>query len=215
MLATTPGAAHRWGFYDHAPIPPGATSSLPHLAGRRDAIARAKAGDRDGLRTLYAHYANNVYGYVRSIVRDDHEAEDITQHVFLKLMTNIVKYEERGGPFSAWLLRLARNAAIDYLRANRSTPTADVFEGDRPTVQDHAALEDVKLAFEQLPAPQREVVFLRHVVGLSPKEIATRIGRSECSVHGLCHRGRRAFQRELTELDLVPHTRTKRSAVAA
>src|SRR6266542_5398541 len=69
------------------------------------AVARAKTGDREALRYLYVRYADNVYGYVLSIVRDQHDAEDVTQHVFGKLMTAIVKYEPRGVPFSAWILR--------------------------------------------------------------------------------------------------------------
>ena len=59
------------------------------------AVARAKEGDREAVRFLYLRYADNVYGYVRSIVRDDYEAEDVTQHVFAKLMTVIGKYEQR------------------------------------------------------------------------------------------------------------------------
>ncbi len=69
------------------------------------AVARAKEGDREAVRFLYMQYADNVYGYVRSIVRDDYEAEDVTQHVFAKLMTVIVKYEQRAVPFFAWLIR--------------------------------------------------------------------------------------------------------------
>ena len=45
------------------------------------AVARAKEGDDEALRFLYVTYSHNIYGYVRSIVRDDHEAEDVTQHV--------------------------------------------------------------------------------------------------------------------------------------
>ena len=86
------------------------------------AVARAKEGDGEALRFLYVSYSHNIYGYVRSIVRDDHEAEDVTQHVFAKLMTSIGKYDDRGIPFFAWLLRMARNVAIDHLRANRVTP---------------------------------------------------------------------------------------------
>src|ERR1700753_3826044 len=88
----------------------------------RLAVARAKQGDEEALRYLYVSYSHNIYGYVRSIVRDDHEAEDVTQHVFAKLMSTLVKYDDRGVPFFAWLLRLARNVAIDSLRANRVTP---------------------------------------------------------------------------------------------
>ena len=50
------------------------------------AIQRAKEGDSEALRFLYVRYADNVYGYVTSIVRDEHEAEDITQQVFAGLM---------------------------------------------------------------------------------------------------------------------------------
>ncbi len=65
------------------------------------------------------------FGYVRSIVRDDHEAEDVTQHVFTKLMTTLVKYDDRGLPFFAWLLRLARNVAIDHLRGESPYPDGE------------------------------------------------------------------------------------------
>src|SRR3954464_7716172 len=65
------------------------------------AVARAKEGDRDAVRYLYLRYSDNVYGYVRSIVRDDHEAEDVTQHVFAKLITAIHKYEQRTSPFTS------------------------------------------------------------------------------------------------------------------
>src|SRR5437588_984323 len=96
----------------------------------RLAVARATEGDPDAVRFLYVSYSHNVYGYVRSIVRDDHEAEDVTQHVFAKLMTTLGKYDDRGIPFLAWLLRLARNVAIDHLRANRMIPSESVLDPD-------------------------------------------------------------------------------------
>src|ERR1700756_3950843 len=145
----------------------------------RLAVARAKEGDRDALRFLYVVYAHNIYGYVRSIVHDDHEAEDVTQHVFAKLMTTLVKYDDRGVPFFAWLLRLARNVAIDHLRSNRLTPTEKVLDPDTSSGIDMDRAETVRAALATLPEQQREVVFLRHVVGLTPGEIADRMGRTE------------------------------------
>jgi RNA polymerase sigma-70 factor (ECF subfamily) len=171
------------------------------------AVARAKEGDREAVRYLYLVYSNNIYGYVRSIINDDHESEDVTQHVFAKLMTVIVKYDDRGVPFFAWLLRIARNLAIDQMRANRLTPTETVLDPDVSTGADLDRTHTVRAALAALPQEQRQVVFLRHVVGLTPGEIAGRMGRSESSVHGLHHRGRRALQRELTRLDSTPLTR--------
>jgi RNA polymerase sigma-70 factor (ECF subfamily) len=173
----------------------------------RLAVARAKEGDQDALRFLYVSYSHNVYGYVRSIVRDDHEAEDVTQHVFAKLMTAIVKYDDRGLPFFAWLLRMARNVAIDHLRANRLLPTEEVLDPNATGGHDFDHAETVREALATLPDEQRQVVLLRHVIGLTPGEIADRMDRSEASVHGLHHRGRRALQRELTRLDSTPCTR--------
>jgi RNA polymerase sigma-70 factor, ECF subfamily len=172
------------------------------------AVARAKEGDHEALRFLYVSYSHNIYGYVRSIVRDDHEAEDVTQHVFAKLMTTIGKYDDRGIPFFAWLLRMARNVAIDHLRAHRATPIETLpdtgFNAQQPDIDQVHTVRD---ALATLPEDQREVVVLRHVVGLTPGEIADRLGRTESSVHGLHHRGRRALQRELRALETSPSAR--------
>jgi RNA polymerase sigma-70 factor (ECF subfamily) len=56
---------------------------------------------------------------------------------------------------------------------------------------------------------------MRHVIGLSPGEIAEQMGRSEGSIHGLHHRGRRALQRELQRLDSTPYTRRPSHLAAA
>jgi RNA polymerase sigma-70 factor, ECF subfamily len=177
----------------------------------RLAVARAKEGDEEALRFLYVTYSHNIYGYVRSIVRDEHEAQDITQQVFAKLITAVAKYDDRGYPFLAWLLRMARNAAIDHLRANRLVPTDAVLDPGSGTEADLDQTDTIRAALAALPEEQREVVVLRHVVGLTPREIADRMGRTESAIHGLHHRGRRALQRELTQLGSTPCTRsTKR-----
>jgi RNA polymerase sigma-70 factor, ECF subfamily len=61
-------------------------------------------------------------------------------------------------------------------------------------------------ALARLPDDQREVLVLRHVAGLSPGEIADRLGKSEASIHGLHHRGRGALRAALSELEAAPVT---------
>jgi len=172
------------------------------------AVVAAKAGDMDAVRFLYVRYKDNVYGYVLSILREPHEAEDATQQVFMKLMSSIQKYEPRAVPFTAWILRVARNVAIDHLRQRRSIPSEEVFE---PACQvDESGREcrrDLQAALRALPEDQEEVVVLRHLVGLTPGEIAERMGRTESSIHGLHHRGRLALQRELIGIERGPTTR--------
>jgi RNA polymerase sigma-70 factor (ECF subfamily) len=172
------------------------------------AVRRAQSGDMDAFRFLYLRYKNNVYGYVLSIVRDEHDAEDATQHVFLKLMSVIASYQPRKVPFTAWIIRVARNVAVDYQRDRRSIPCEEVFAPSRPT--DDPSPErrwGLEQALETLPDDQRDVVVLRHLVGLTPTEIANRMGRTEASVHGLHHRGRENLRRELANVECAPTTR--------
>jgi RNA polymerase sigma-70 factor, ECF subfamily len=169
------------------------------------AIARAKEGDMGALHFLYVRFADDVCGYVRSIVRDAHEAEDITQNVFAKLMTAIQKYEQREVPFAAWILRVARNMTLDHMRARRQIP----FEEVRTDDQGHEQIgfersQCIKDALKRLPQDQREVLVLRHIAGLTPGEIAERLGKSEGSIHGLHHRGRGALKQALREMQAAP-----------
>jgi RNA polymerase sigma-70 factor (ECF subfamily) len=187
---------HRRRALEHSPT----AERLVHAA-----AARAKDGDTDALRFLYLRYADNVYGYVCSIVRDEHEAEDVTQHVFARLTTALARYEPRVAPFSAWILRVAHNAAIDHMRARRPVPCEDV--RSRDVADDHSGRErfaDLRLALDALPAEQRDVIVLRFLIGLTPREVAERMGRSEDAVHGLQHRGRRSLRKEMQRIQALP-----------
>jgi RNA polymerase sigma-70 factor, ECF subfamily len=169
------------------------------------AVARLKEGDKSALHFLYVRYADDVCGYVRSIVKDGFEAEDITQNVFAKLIGAIHKYEQREVPFTAWILRVARNAALDHMRARRQIP----FEEVRATDDGHEQVgfdrsQCLREALSRLPQDQREVLVLRHIAGLSPTEIARRLGKTEGAIHGLHHRGRGALQSALRELEAAP-----------
>ena len=177
------------------------------------AVARAKAGDQEAIRYLYCRYADKVHGYVRSIVRDHHDAEDVTQDVFAKLKGSIAKYEPRQVPFSAWIFRVARNAALDHLRRQRSIPVPEVLSGDEADNWTEGG-DTLSKALGELSPEQREVVVLRHVVGLTPSEIAERTGRTEASVHGLHHRGRSVMRRLLAAAGAAPCTVAPRSSVS-
>jgi RNA polymerase sigma-70 factor, ECF subfamily len=193
------------GSRSSAQLGSGHNTRSEHDGLERRAIAAAKRGEWDGIHYLYARYADDVLNYVRSIVRDHHEAEDITHNVFAKLITAINRYEERAVPFGAWITRVARNAALDHLRARRQIPVEEVRTtdpGDKGVeLERRQCLQE---ALAGLPEEQRRVLLLRHVVGLSPPEIAERLGRTESSVHGLHHRGRARLKAALIELESAP-----------
>ncbi|MDA0178960.1 sigma-70 family RNA polymerase sigma factor [Solirubrobacter phytolaccae] len=169
------------------------------------AAERARDGEDDALRLLYLLYADNVFGYVLAIVRDEHDAEDVTSEIFTRLPRALTHYRAGATPFAAWLLRVARNAALDHLRAQRSVPLAEVHAtGAVAESQAGERLEALKDALAALPEDQRHVMLLRLVAGHSPAEVAEQLGRSVDAVHALQHRARRRLREELTESGWAP-----------
>jgi RNA polymerase sigma-70 factor, ECF subfamily len=174
------------------------------------AVARAQIGDMEAFRFLYLRYKNNVYGYVLSILGDEHDAEDATQYVFLKLMSAIRQYEPRTVPFTAWIIRVARNVAVDCQRQRRTVLCEEVWKPPLPADEsDRDRRWGLEHALETLPPDQRGVLMLRHLVGLSPTEIAAQMGRTEASIHGLHHRARQALRRELERIQCTPTTQVE------
>ncbi len=173
----------------------------------RRAIAAAKGGDWDALHYLYSRHADDVFRFVQSIVQNRHDAEDVTHEVFAKLMRAIQRYEERQVPFAAWILRVARNAALDHVRSRRQIPVEEVFVSDDGHEETSFDLSQaLKAALSELPEAQREVLVLRHIGGLTPNEIAERLGKTEASIQGLHHRGRAALKVSLHEQEAAPVT---------
>ena len=84
-----------------------------------DLIARARQGDREAFADLYQRYLPMIYAYVRARVFDDHDAEDLTEQVFLRAYQSLSRYHGRGWPYSAFLYRVARNLLVDHIRRSR------------------------------------------------------------------------------------------------
>jgi RNA polymerase sigma-70 factor (ECF subfamily) len=169
-------------------------------------VGAAQAGDRDAMRALYVRFSGGVHVYVGRIV-PQRDAEDVTQQVFAKLLTELDRYRPGEAPFAAWVLRVARNLAIDHVRRSRLVPCEEVRGAD--DVADEAArdcADSLREALAGLTADQRNVLLLRHLVGLSPTEIAEHLGRTVRSVHCLHHRGRSAARTALHDLGAGPAT---------
>jgi RNA polymerase sigma-70 factor (ECF subfamily) len=181
----------------------------------RRQVAAAQAGDREAMHALYVRYAAGVHRYVARFVNRD-DAEDVVQQVFAKLLTELSRYRPGEAPFAAWVLRVARNVAIDHMRRDRVVPCAEV-RGERAPWDETArdCSSSLREALGSLPRDQRNVLLLRHLVGLSPGEIAEQLGRSVQSVHCLHHRGRRSARIALHDLGAGPATATHSHLQAA
>ena len=179
------------------------------------ALARIELGDSQAMAELYARYSHGIYTYIRKIVTDRHEAEDLTQQVFLKLMTVAQQSNPVRADFAGWLLRVARNAALDSLRRKRRTLLLDPHEwvpaGVAPDQELRRSLEE---AVEGLSQSQRDVLLLRDLLGLTPREAAEWLGKTDGAVHMLHHRARRSVCARLTSSGGAPSTRGRRAEAA-
>ncbi|HEX5923518.1 MAG TPA: sigma-70 family RNA polymerase sigma factor [Baekduia sp.] len=213
MLGYSEGAVSRrvvavnWPCERRVPLRPAAPLGPADEVRVRRLVVSARSGDREAMRELYERHAPRVRAYVLRIIADEHDADDVTQQVFAKLLTELDRYRPAEARFMAWLLRVAHNAAIDHLRRARTEWAGDVREHE-PHEDDTAeqARTSLRTALASLPPAQRDVLLLTHVVGLSPTEIAERLGRSVRSVHGLHYRGRAAARTALNDLGSAPVT---------
>jgi RNA polymerase sigma-70 factor (ECF subfamily) len=164
-------------------------------------VARAQRGDASAFRSLYLRYYDLVYGYGKTIVKDPHEAEDVTQDVFIRAIRLLPRYQIRvERPFRLLLLRIARNRSIDYLRKQNRCDVqapaevegrfdADALAQDGPGTFDALSDADLERCLKRLPLSQRQVLVLRYVFDMSPQEVADVIDATPQAVRNLQYRG--------------------------
>jgi RNA polymerase sigma-70 factor, ECF subfamily len=151
-------------------------------------LVAAAQKDPSRFAELYDHNFERVYAYVARRIGNRAEAEDITSEVFHQALANLGRYEWRGVPFVAWLLRIAANAVAD--RWNRAARESGHPPPDRPS---HAevSLEEVAdrarlfRLVSTLPVDQKSVIEMRFAQEKSIREIAQAMGRSEGAIKQL------------------------------
>ena len=147
------------------------------------AVRRVAAGDAEALRELYDRYGRVVYSFAYRIVGDAGLAEECTQDVFVTLWRRADRYDPERAKVTTWLFVVARNRAIELVRARarRATPEPDVdVPGTAPDPAELVAAADtaqrVAEAMAELPETQLDVLRLSFFDGLSHAEIAELIG---------------------------------------
>ena len=147
-----------------------------------DGVERATIADAATFTRVYERYRLPVYRYLRARGASDADALDLTAATFERAWAARHSFTPRRGGLGAWLLRIARNAAIDAHRREARGPQAlpdDLQEGSSSGDLDRVALVD---AVARLPETQRDAVWLRFAAGLSAREIGTVLGKSEAAV---------------------------------
>ncbi len=150
-------------------------------------VLRLQKRDPQALAELYDRYGRLAYSLILRVVRDGAIAEDLVQETFLRVWNRVNGFDAEKGAIGPWLLAVARNRAIDYLRSagGRERNALEFEETDHPSLytdmepglllSDHA--RRVRAAMERLPANHRRVIELAYFEGLSQTEMAEQMGQ--------------------------------------
>ncbi len=166
---------------------------------------RASAGDVTAMGLLYDRLAEPIHRYVAVRLRHQHDAEDVTQLIFERVVAALPRYRDSGRPFQAWVFRIARNAVVDHQRRIRRVEPLFIAEDQRDGVAPDALAErgeeirELRRAIERLTADQREALSLRFVAGLSADEAASVMGRQAGTIRGLTFRAIASLRRLMVE----------------
>jgi RNA polymerase sigma-70 factor, ECF subfamily len=167
-----------------------------------DALERAKHGDIDGLEALYRAFGDRVYRLCRSVLGDDHAAEDATQEVFLRIFSKIASFDGRS-KLSTWIYRLSLNHCLNLRRRFLRWPAAlvertvngavDRARDGQRMMERIEAKDEVDRLLRDLPRDQRAVLALRELLELEYKEIAAVLEVPEGTVMSRLSRARTAL----------------------
>jgi RNA polymerase sigma-70 factor, ECF subfamily len=185
-----------------------------------DLVARAKAGELDAFEALTNRYERRVYSLALRMLRQEQDAEDVTQQTFLSALENLSGF--RGdASFATWLLRIATHAALKVIRKRKGLDTvsleaateetegydtvphpeyiADWRQSPEELVRKNEIQRLLDDALAKLDEKHRLVFLLRDVEGLSVKEAAEALGLSEANTKVRLLRARLQLREQLTQ----------------
>ncbi len=171
-------------------------------------LESAIRGEASAFGLLYDKYQPNIFRFIFLKVSRREEAEDLTHQVFLNAWQNIEAFEDQGLPLSSWLYKIARNKVIDYYRTKKSIASIenvpeDYFEtsqdGGMEQIGNKIETEGIYKALKKLSAEYQEIIIMRFVEELSPREISKITGKKSGAIRVLQFRALRRLKKILEE----------------
>ncbi len=169
-------------------------------------IRRAQDNDLAALSAIYDRLQGVVFRYLYYRVGDYQTAEDLTSDVFIRVIKALPRYKQKSVPFRAWVMKIARNLAVDYYRRAGFRDHLELKEEllisrDRPdrTVEQNLTSAALAQALRRLTEDQRDVITLRFLAEMSIIEVGMVLGKNESAVKALQRRGLRALHKILED----------------
>jgi RNA polymerase sigma-70 factor (ECF subfamily) len=203
----------------HWPVP--AVVARPPVGRALDAdtqlVERCLDGDDAAWEDLVKVYTRRVYAICYRFTGADHEAQDLTQEVFLRVFRNLKSFRAGEGSFLVWLTRLTRNLLIDHYRRTKLDRMSDSIEDQMPVLEEKTAMsartdgllagreasEVLQAALQKLSPDLRETVILRDLEEIEYREIARILNVPEGTVKSRLNRGRAELARVLRRQNVV------------
>jgi len=179
-----------------------------------DLARRLRERDAGAMRELYDHYGRLIYSLIQRMVRNSAAAEDLVQETFLRIWNRMPAFDQERGALGPWVLTVARNRAIDYLRSSDGRMSAGTLDLDRLEHPgqfcdfDNRALSldrarMLKEAFEKLTPNQKTVIELAYYEGLSQTEMADRMQQPLGTIKTWVRSALKVLREQLTEAATV------------
>jgi len=179
-----------------------------------DLARRLRERDAGAMRELYEHYGRLIYSLIQRMVRNSAAAEDLVQETFLRIWNRMPAFDQERGALGPWVLTVARNRAIDYLRSADGRMSAGALDLDRLEhpgqfcdIDNRALSLDrarmLKEAFEKLTPNQKTVIELAYFEGLSQTEMADRMQQPLGTIKTWVRSALKVLREQLTEAATV------------
>lgn len=174
------------------------------FADEQQLVLQVREGSREAFRRLVERHMRQTYNLAYSFVRNHHDAEEIAQEVFVRAHRSIASF--RGdSEIATWLHRITVNLSLSRLKRNRKNlermvrTHTEIAAAPDDNHQDDIR-EHIERALHELPTLQRAVVILRHMQGLSTRQVSSILKCSEGTVKTHLYRGLRKLRSRLSYL---------------
>ena len=154
-------------------------------------VNRAVRGDAEAFGDLYENHLDSIYQYIFYRVSDRHDAEDLTEAVFLKAWQAIGDFEQKSVPFRAWLYRIAHNTVVDHYRTQKETRSIEVMDQIKSEdvhveqqISNREQTAQLSRVIKQLSPLHQHILVLRFINGLTHSEVAEILNRRVESIRG-------------------------------
>ena len=167
----------------------------------QDIIKQGIAGNRHAQQKIYAKHAPKMLSVCRQYIKDLQQAEDIMITAFMKVLTNLDKFESKGS-FEGWIRRIMVNECISFIRVQKKVNyLEDEFyvEDTFNNIESHFSVEDIQTLIDGLPDGYKMVFNLYAIEGFKHQEIGKMLGISEGTSKSQLSHARKMLQEQLNK----------------